>query len=272
MASPVQYQIDDRDFQKALIRFYASQRKSWPEVIRSQARLVAVNLAIQTQPFGDSSTGKSQGEGAIRRDLNYIFKPLNERSMAFFREVLGGRQVRLQLKRKDGSVWITDLDEYLSRGRMKYFHQGQRTAGRGNVKNANKKNVTRDIGRHDAHPRGIVSQADFQSYIAKTIKKVGIAKAGWAACAKQLRGSKDTRSRARGVPGWVTRHIDKRAKGDVSDMTAGKNPYVEMTNLVPWIDKCLSPGQMQRALDIQREKMIKATEYAMAADARKAGF
>jgi hypothetical protein len=36
-----------------------------------------------------------------------------------------------------------------------------------------------------------------------------------------------------------------------------------MENKVPWIDKCLNAGQIQRALDIQREKMTKAIEIAL---------
>jgi hypothetical protein len=257
-------QIDDREFKAALLRFYASQKKSWPEVIKSQARLIAVNLSYQTQPFGDGQ-GRAMGENAIRRDINYIFKPLNDRSLAFFQEVLGGRQIRLQLKRKDGTVWITDMDEYMSRGQMGSFHQSQRTASRGNVGNANKKNKTRDIGRHDNHPRGVVSQGDFQSYLNKTMKKVGIAKGGWAACAKILGGT-------RGISQWVTRHAGKKAGGSVMDRTSQKNPYVIMTNMVPWIDKCLNTGQMQRALDIQKDKMIRATEIMMSKQAKAMGF
>jgi hypothetical protein len=36
-----------------------------------------------------------------------------------------------------------------------------------------------------------------------------------------------------------------------------------MTNQVPWIDKCLNAGQIQRALDMQKEKMTKAIEIAL---------
>lgn len=264
MSAQVKFQIDDREFKAALLRYYASQRKTWPQIIRQQARLVAVNLSYQTQPFGDSE-GRNAGEKAVKRDLNYIFKPLNERSLAFFQEVLGGRQVRLNLRRKDGTVWITDMDEYMTRGAMKTFHQSMRTPSRGNVKNASSKRQTMDIGRHQNRPRGIVSQSDFQAYINKTIKKVGMAKAGWAACAKILGGT-------RGISQWVTRHAGKRSAGSVMDSTAQPNPYVVMTNHVPWIDKCLNAGQIQRALDIQKEKMIRATDIALQKQAQAMGF
>ena len=43
----------------------------------------------------------------------------------------------------------------------------------------------------------------------------------------------------------------------------GSNQYVRMTNSVPWIDKCLNAGQIQRALDIQRGKMTNAIKIAL---------
>ena len=44
--------VDDRELQKALLRFYKT--KTPAQVLRAQARLMAVNLAFQTQPFGGS--------------------------------------------------------------------------------------------------------------------------------------------------------------------------------------------------------------------------
>jgi hypothetical protein len=45
-----------------------------------------------------------------------------------------------------------------------------------------------------------------------------------------------------------------------------------MTNSVPWIDKCLNQGQMQRAIDIQKQKMISAIGHSMSRSARAMGF
>ena len=97
-----------------------------------------------------------------------------------------------------------------------------------------------------------------QGYINKIKQRVGTAKAGWASCAQQLGGW-------RGIPGWGTRHALRGNLGSVYDATGGNgsSQYVRMTNNVPWIDKCLNPGQIQRALDIQRSKMTNAIRIAL---------
>jgi hypothetical protein len=97
-----------------------------------------------------------------------------------------------------------------------------------------------------------------RSYVKQISQRVGTAKAGWASCAQQLGGW-------RGIPGWVTRHARKGNLGNVYDATggSGSSQYVRMTNNVPWIDKCLNPGQIQRALDIQRGKMTNAIRIAL---------
>lgn len=262
---PVYMRVDDRRLQDALKRWMALKGKSVSEALRKATRLICVNLAYQTQPFGDTE-GRIRGKEAITRDLNYIFVSLNSQSMAYFQEVMGGTNRRLVLRRKDGTVWITDTDTYMTRGQMKAFHQSMRTPGRGNVKNANSKNQTRDIGRHQERPRGVVSQADMTGYMQSVWKKSGIAKGGWAACAKILGGS-------RGIPQWVTRHAGKRAGGMVNDQSMrAKDPRITFTNMVPWVSKVLSPSQGQRALDIAKYKIVKEIDTAIEKSSKMAGF
>jgi len=262
---PVYMRVDDNRLQQALKQWMALKGKGVSEALRKATRLVCVNLAYQTQPFGDAE-GRQQGKAAITRDLNYIFVSLNAQSLAFFQEVMGGSNKRLRLKRKDGSVWITDTDTYMTKSQMHDFHQSQRTPGRGNVRNASKKNQTRDIGRHSEHPRGVVSQADMASYMQSVWKKSGIAKGGWAACAKLLGGS-------RGIPQWVTRHAGKRAGGMVNDQSMRqKDPRITFTNMVPWVSKVLSPSQGQRALDIAKYKIVKEIDTAIKYSSKMAGF
>jgi len=262
---PVYMRVDDLRLRQALKQWMALKGKNVSDALKKATRLISVNLAYQTQPFGDEQ-GFQQGKSAIARDLNYIFVTLNAQSMAYFQEVMGGTNRRLTLRKKDGTVFITDTDTYMTKGQMKAFHQTMRTPGRGNVKNANSKRQTKDIGRHDERPRGVVSQTDLATYKQAVWKKSGIAKGGWAACAKLLGGS-------RGIPQWVTRHAGKRAGGIVNDQSMrDKDPRITLTNTVPWVSKVLSPGQGQRALDIARYKIVKEIDTAIKYSSKIAGF
>lgn len=265
MASAVFFQVDDRDFRSSLRRYALAKKMEFAEAIKRQARLIAVNLAFQTQPFGNES-GKMAGEGAIISDLmpkqgsnRGIFKPLNKFWMS---EAIRMRQYAPEnfvrrFTTKDGRVWLSEEDQILTtRSAIAGFHQSMRTTSRKRPTRAGTQ--TRDIGRHKAGNRGVAEISQLMSYVKTVQKKVGIAKSGWASCAKQIGGT-------RGIPQWVTRHANKRQAGSVIDSSKanGNEQYVLMQNNVPWIDKCLTQSQMQRALDIQREKMNVAIEKTL---------
>lgn len=270
MPGAMLFKLDDRDFQSNLRQYALALKISFAEAIKRQARLVAVNLAFQTQPFGDEK-GKKLGEGAIWSDLmpksgtnKGIFKPLNKYWMgeAIRMKQYAPENFMRRFTTKDGKVWMSEEDKILnSIGEMKQFHQSMRTQARMRTSKAGQ--ADKNIGRHGAAHRGVVEKDMLSRYVANTQKKVGIAKGGWAHCAKQLGGS-------RGIPQWVTRHAGKRAIGLVTDNTnaTGDEQYVLMENTVPWIDKCLNGGQLQTALDIQRDKMNKAIEIALAREVR----
>lgn len=260
--SDVNFTIQDAQFSASLRRYALATRISFADAIRRQARLVAVNLAIQTQPFG-TDKGKALGEGAVQSDLipkKGIFKPLNSFWMGEAKRMqqFDPESFVRRFTDKNGNVWLSEQDKILTtQGAIKSFHQSMRT-GSGRRRTSQAGNRTRDIGRTGAANRGVVDKDNLTNYVKTVQKKVGIAKAGWASCAQQLGGT-------RGLPGWVTRHSRRQQLGSVNDKTTeDRSQYVQMTNRVPWIDQCLNPGQIQRALDIQRGKMNNAIKMALA--------
>lgn len=264
MPSGVTIKLDDADFKKALLRFYVSQRKSWPEVIRSQGRLIAVNLAFQTQPFGNDE-GRTLGEGKVRSDIfkvyaapGQVYKKIKEQSesqaKAFWSLLKKG-------KFQSAKTFLSRLgiSEY-EFAEIGYMDKGE------SHKNAKRSIPYRTRISRNQKPFLIVADTKkLDPYITLISKRVGMTKSGWATCAKILGGT-------RGIPQWVTRHASKVGKGYVMDRTSGENPYVILVNEIPWVDKCLNEGQMQRALDIQKEKMIRATDIAMQKQAKAMGF
>ena len=262
--SAVPVEIDDRAFQKALLRFYAAQRKSWPQVLRSQGRLIAVNLAYQTQPFG-TEAGRAQGEGKTKSDIlkvyatpGQVYNEISRQSEASAKAFWGMMQNRR----------FQTAKTFLSRLGIAKFSEaeiGVMDDGQAHKSVQSPIPMRVRIRRSQKTARIVANANRLNIYLKKIAKRVGMAKSGWAACANILGGM-------RGIPQWVTRHANKMGKGFVMDFTSQPNPYLILVNEIPWVDKCLNQGQMQRALDIQAQKMMTAVDIAMSKDARSLGF
>lgn len=264
MAGAVQMTVDDTAFRRALQRFYASQNKSWPEVLRAQGRLVAVNLAYQTQPFG-TDAGRQQGEGKVKSDLLKVYAPMG----AVYKKI--AEQSRLMaagfwaLVKANKTAAVRQMIARVNLPELNQADVGPMDGG-AKHKEALARIPTRPRIRRGQRVQLIPLQTEkFNAYLKAVQKRVGMAKGGWAACAKILGGM-------RGIPQWVTRHAGKTAAGSVIDQTASASPSITMTNHIPWVDKCLNEGQMQRALDIQAQKMMKAVDIAMSRQAKAMGF
>ena len=61
----LKFSVDDREFRFALRRLADVTQRDIGDVVRQQARLIAVNLAYQTQPFGDAA-GKANGQSRVQ--------------------------------------------------------------------------------------------------------------------------------------------------------------------------------------------------------------
>jgi hypothetical protein len=88
------------------------------------------------------------------------------------------------------------------------------------------------------------------AYIKTEVARVGEGKAGWAACAKILGGT-------RGLPQWVTRHAGKIAGGFVGKNYSGQIKTVRLENQVRYAQNLLSPGDKAQAVKIGIDRMTK---------------
>ena len=123
---------------------------------------------------------------------------------------------------------------------------GMQIISGGDIKNTHNDSRIKTTGRTRARgwKLNIAKQGELDSYIAGVIKRVGLSKAGWAECAKQLpqvvKGSM-----TRGIPRWVTRHA---GSGSVQDRSRNaSNPSVELTNSTPWADRVIPEKEIERA-------------------------
>jgi hypothetical protein len=267
------FQIDDREFQSNLRQYALVMKISFAQAIRRQARLVALNLAYQTQPFGDSEASQESGEAAVQTEIDRVYDPVSAVANAIGRSGLTFTSIkRIKTAPQAAAAFVRlvrsgqnqKAKELLNALRIEpYFTTDVGSFDDGKEHQQARFGARRKVSRNTFTKLALTNPVRIKTYISKIIKRVGTAKAGWAHCAKQVGGTRD-------IPQWVTRHAGKRAIGIVTDNTSnsGNEQYVLMENTVPWIDKCLNGGQLQRALDIQREKMNAAIEIALSYQAR----
>lgn len=269
------------EFRKALGELYRG--KGLAHGLRREARLVAVNLAFQTQPFGGSKamtlggeSGKSQGEGAVARDIRAVIKvpsDLHEEIKA--QSVSAARAFSLFMRYRR----YAEAEALLNRLNISTFSQIKAGPMNPQIHQSARKPIPSRprISKVQRPLLVTTDEGELRSYIKLVQKNVGMAKAGWASCAQQLGGVAGRMPASIGqqqaVPAWVKRHVGGKSSGTVIDM-ADKllNASVKMINHVPWVSKCLTDTEAQRALDIQREKMLLRMGYILAAEAAKAGL
>jgi hypothetical protein len=259
--------MDDADFSYQLKRYALAKKISFAKAIKQQGRLVALNLAFQTQPFGFDDKARAQGEHAASNDISLVYKATNYTTGVIRKSPLpkgkyptqnadqAGRAFARHVLRGQNDAATTILQRLKI---PKYHDTVVKPMDGGNAHKSARYGARRRVSKNTFVKVSVPRESQIDSYVKKILKKVGIAKAGWAHCAKQIGGTRD-------IPQWVTRHAGKRATGSVVDNSeaSADEQYVTMENKVPWIDKCLNAGQIQRALDIQKEKMTKAIEIAL---------
>ena len=257
MANVLTFEQEDRLFHEALLRFARQSKKEWSVVVKQVARLMCVNLAFQTQPFGGDKGAKLVGEKAVTRDLAKVFAdlPATFESLQLKAQAMADAFWKAAKKkdwtearrilRSSGTMWrnveISPFD-------AKYHIANRDRRGR--------------VKRHV--PAQIVTDnKKLAEYRRRKVKMVGFAKAGWAAAAESLSGN------TRGIPQFVTRH-KQRAPGRAVDNSESKNdPHVSLHNDVGYIGVACPPQQIARALQYQRQKFLAHTRKVSQEVARK---
>lgn len=251
--------VNDSAFQRALLRFAAYKNKGIPGVVRAQARLMCVNLAHNTQPYGNDDAARFHGQNAVRRDLSKVFIG-SERLVEIARAGLSTRNrashmllVAAETGNLEGmrTAWqiLSQRPITAAKSPDESWHQSQRN-GRGRVRGKGRLMI-------------VASDSALRLYRLRKEKLVGFAKSGWATAARMIGGT-------RGIAGWVTRN---KGPGDAEDLTNDSdNPRVILTSSVRYISMVLPDTEVQAALKIQREKMQRAIEIQMNQEAKAAGF
>jgi len=230
----IKVSVDDTQFRRNLERYSRETKKEIGEVLRQQARLLCVKLANLTLPIGlnaeTNAKARKKVESDVRymaQDLEYLMQRINLEASEWGQNLKAalesGNRAALEGILKDTQWEGMQIETRVN----KAMHQAARGA-KGRVKSgllySEKQLIT---------GRGAVSR-----YVNQVVRKVGIAKGGWAGAAAGLGGT-------RGIPGWVTRHKKRGSSQDMSKQ--GNNPYVLLANNVRYINDAISRGGMEEA-------------------------
>jgi len=232
-----------------IIKDYASIKETTiPEAVRANARLLCVELARRTQPFG---TKAADGEERVRRDIGKVIKT-NETL-----EQMAQRVDKIRIRER--------LNTLIERNRLDVVERVMRNIGflqkwsdmesAASFRDIHKRNRNSTTGRtfRRADKLYIANKPALDTYTDEIARRVGLSKAGWAECANEIGGT-------RGIPGFVTRNMGK-GNGSVRNSLADKdNPHVVLTNSTPWISRICPPTEVLNALSITKTKAKRMLE------------
>jgi len=176
----------------------------------------------KTKASGLSTNAKEQGENAILGDLFGGRNMGKEKSIGLFQRIgnstevppRGGKNETMGINlgwegSKKIRIYRKFWQQLASIGTMRAFHHENRN------ERGRPKQVTRSlIGRWQVQDQMWVSEESANAYLKYVQKKVGLAKAGFAAAAMSC-GVR--------VPSWIRRHMAKAGNAQVH---FGQNPFV----------------------------------------------
>jgi len=211
-------------------------------VLRSEGRLLAVELAMVTQPYGFDNKALQQGEAALARDYRKIYIT-DDNGLALVMSC-GARakdrpaaQIRFDNYAKAGNGGA--LDKVMQDMHLKIDYA--RTA-KPSYHDRRWKN-----GRlHKGANLAVLNPKSVGNLIKREQRKVGFAKSGWAACARELGGT-------RGIPQWVTR--GKCPGRVIVDYKGPENITVTLINEGNFTSRVLSQGGKALAISNRIQKI-----------------
>jgi hypothetical protein len=260
MATP-KIQIDNTQLLERMKTLQDVTGKQVQATLRRGARLLAVNLAYSTPPYGADEKGLEIGEKSVQAAILNIFKPLYPtifkfptKSKSFIEEISN-----LENKKLQSALVKTRTPEKLqailnNAGKFSRLTVNS-TAEQGHEVYHNARNAYGRI-RKGWKTRNIVADpGSVATMIRGKQALVGLTKAAWAACAVRVKAP--IKNATSGIPKWVTRHIEA-VPCSVEDDSSSILPKIKMTSKIPWADKALNKTGYEEAVRIQREKFYES--------------
>ena len=251
--------VDASNLKEMLLRFEQVTGKSMPQIVQSNARICAVELANRTQPF---SVGSGAGPSILSRGTKHLRKDIlkavkDKGKLEEKAQQVGDEKLRARLQTVIASGNESAIAAMLKAcGVIKNAFNFHMVNGKDHIRQIHRANRSGRTG-HTLSTRGeyYFAKTGFIDHLETVAKRLGYAKSGWAECARKIGGVKG--DGARGIPAFAKRQ--KGNNGEAKDNTERKDsPHFTMTNTTPWVSRLLPPRKQTDATNIARDKMIKA--------------
>jgi hypothetical protein len=274
MATP-KIQINNSQLLERMKKLEDVTGKQVQATLRRGARLLAVNLAYSTPPYGTSQDSLALGERAVQNDILKVLKPLYptilkfpSKTKSFIEDIATLNNKRLQssmIRAKNPKALQAILNNAGGFSKLTVnpsaneahdiYHNTRNNYGRVR-KGWKARNIIADPG-------------SVATMIRAKQALVGLTKAAWAAAA--LKVNADVKNATSGIPAWVKRHMDA-VPSAVQDDSSSRLRRITMTSKVPWADKALRKSDYDETVRIHREKLFNSlgTEIKSALKAQAA--
>jgi len=254
--------LESEGMQKLFLRFEEATEKTIPQIVRSYARVCAVELANRTQLF---SVGGGKGKlaeytGYLKKDLLKITK--DREALDKKADSIADTKLRARLKVVIASGDIPAIAAMLvAVGTIKSISDFQQVTGSSEFSAIHKSHRSSRTGRAlSTRPRYHYAPGGIDSFVTPVAARLGYVKSGWAECAREIGGVKG--DGARGIPAFAKRHKGENFK--VTDQSNQKSkPYFTMHNTTPWVSRLLPASQQAEAANNAKVRMVKYMQTAL---------
>ena len=254
-------QLDNHMLLERMKKLEEVTGKQVQDTLRRGARLLAVNLAYSTPPYGTNQEALALGERAIQNDILRVLQPLYptilkhpSRSKSFFEDIgtLNNKKLSASMKKANGIEALQAI--FNNAGKFSKFTVNANAEQAHAIYHNTRNNYGRV--RKGWQARNIIADpGSVATMIRGKQALVGLTKAAWAAAA--LKVNANVKNATSGIPSWVKRHMDA-VPSDVEDNSHTMLPRIKMTSKIPWADKALNRSEYNDAVRIHREKLYKS--------------
>lgn len=214
------------------------------EIIRL-GRMMAVECARMTQPWGLDAKAQLKGKGAVAKDIQKVFgspsrfyriirRKHPEAAESFWMAYKEGDEARMR-----ENMIIAGAATAISDRPDRALHEAARKGERKHVNSAPKQMVT--------------NPATMEKYIKQRQQAVGFVKAGWARAADDCGGH-------RGIPAWASTK-QPGATGRAIIERHPIKPKVTIENTIPYVMENLTTLEINGALNDAYGKILKYLSY-----------